>query len=194
MSSKTKRRKKLTRKGRPSGRKEVSLAIGMPERGDMGPDTTAQRAGRVIEAADWVDPETGERKNPNNVRRARRIDLVESYYRRSSNPLINERQFRAAVALRNAFEATQRTPPAIKAIQVDSSPKPDANVAMMIERQSKYHAIAKHVPKESAAVIDMVVICGHSIGHHRDYRNRNHANGVALLRLGLTAVANGLGL
>lgn len=188
-------RRKLTRKGRRADRKPVTLSA-MPEAktGDIGPDTPAQRQGRIIEAADWACPETGKRMNPNGIRRARKIDLIESYYRRSTNPLIDARQFKAAQALRNAYEQTQKSAPAIKKVQVDTTPKPDANVAIMIDRISGYHSISKLIPSECMAVIDTVVMQNRAIGSHPAYKAWNHAKGVDLLRQGLDAIAEGLRL
>ena len=187
------RKRKLTRKGRRADKKPVTLSAAPPpaNRWDMGPDTPAQRQGKVIEDADWIDPETGKRINPNGIKRARRIDLVETYHRRE-RPFLDARQYKAAVALRNAYEQTQRSAPAIKKVQVDSTPKPDANVAVMVDRASDYHAVARHIPPECRAVIDIVVVQNRAIAAHPAYKAWNHAKGVALLRRGLDAIAEGL--
>ena len=189
----SRRKRKLVRKGRTAARKPVTLSAAPTpaDRWASPPDTPAQRAGVVIEPACWTDPETGAQMNPNNVKRFRRIDMAESYHKRGKLDL---RQFEAAKSLRDAWEATQRTAPAIKAIQVDSSPKPDAHVAIQIDRASELSAISKHIPAESKAVIDMVVFSNHSVAHHPAYRNRNLAKGMRLLQSGLDAVAEGLGI
>jgi hypothetical protein len=187
--------KKRARKGRKAHRKPVTLSAA-PEatnRWDMGPDTPAQRAGKVIESADYIDPETGKRINPNNVKRARRIDLIETYHKRE-RPILDTRQFRAAQLLRNAYEATQKSPPAIKKVQVDTTPKPDANVAIMVDRISAFHRAARHIPPECRPVIDVVVLQNRAIAAHPAYKAWNHAKGVALLQRGLDAIAEGLRL
>ena len=92
--------------------------------------------------------------------------------------------------LRSAFEGTQRTAPAIKAVQVDSTPKPDQHVAILIDRISKYSDAMRRVPKESIKVVEAVAIDNRAIGHLKEYRGRKHAVGVILLQKGLDAVAD----
>lgn len=160
---------------------------------DMGPDTAAQKAGRIIEPADYVDEETGEKVNPNGVRRARRIDLVESYHKRDRNPILDKRQFMAATSLREAYLQTQRTAPAIKKVQVDSSPKPDAHVEIMIDRLSKFSGLMKCVPTEAKSVVDIVVLENQAVGSLREYRGSGHAKGVIRLQGALNLIADQLG-
>lgn len=188
--------RKRNRNGRPRAKRAVTLSTAPTpaQHGDIGTGAPAQRVGLVIEAADWVDPETGKRMNPNGQRRARRIDLIESYHKRDKNPLLDARQFKAAQALRNAYEATQKSAPAIKKVQVDTTPKPDQHIDIMVDRISDYHAISKHVPAECKAVIDTVVIQNRAIAAHPAYKNWNHAKGVKLLQRALDAVAEGLRL
>lgn len=163
-------------------------------RGDMGPDTAAQRQGRVIEPVTFVDDDGNLKESPNNMRRARRIDVIESYHKRDRNPILDGRQYKAAKALREAYEATKRSPPAIKEIQVDASPKPDQHIDIMIDRISRFTAIMRHVPKDCKDVIDAVVLENQSIGWLKQYRNSKHSNGVKRLQKGLDAVAEGLRL
>lgn len=122
---------------------------------DTGPNTLAQNYMRVIEDANYTDPETGKKVNPNGVRRARRIDWAELYH---SKGVMTKRQLRAADALVMAWERTFRTPPAIKKVQVDVSPRPDAAISMQIDRVSKYHRLAKEIPKRSWPYVRHVVV------------------------------------
>jgi len=187
MSSKATRRK-----GRKQSSTDIlsSLVAKGGSNWDLGATGPANRAGLMIEDATWTDPETGEKKNPNGVKRARRIDMVESYFCRG---VLDYRQYTAATALRNTFEATQRSAPAIKKVQVDSSPKPDANVAIMVDRISKYSAIGKHITPRSKRVIELVVIDNQSVGKAKEYRGWNHAKGVRLLQEGLSIIADKIG-
>lgn len=170
--------------------KQKTVTLSQPNnRWDMGPTTVAQMAGKVIENAAWTDAD-GNKVNPNGVKRARRIDLAESYHKRTNNQLLNERQFKAAVHIRDTFENTQRTAPAIKAIQVDSTPKPDQHVAILMDRISKYSDVMRRVPSESIKVVEAVAIDNRAIGHLKQYRGRRHAIGVRLLQEGLNAVAD----
>ncbi|MEQ3625967.1 MAG: hypothetical protein ABNH26_08670 [Celeribacter sp.] len=114
----------------------------------------------AIEPVTITDPETGRRTNPNGVKRARRICWYERYQRLGK---LTPRQSKAAEALSLAWERTQRSAPAIKAVNVDTSPKPDANVAILVDRIGGYHAIARHVSRASRAYIDHVVLANRSI-------------------------------
>ena len=126
-----------------------------PTEWDHGPNTQAARAMTVVEDAGEIDPKTGKRVNPNGVKRLRRICVTEWYYRRGH---LTRRQADAANKLLSAWEQTLRGPPAIKEINVDSSPKPDANVAIQIDRISGFHNIMRKAPSKYAAYIDHVVI------------------------------------
>ena len=170
--------------------KPKSITLSQPSNGwDMGPATAVQMAGKVIENATWTDAD-GNKVNPNGVKRARRMDLAENYYRRTNNQILNERQFKAAQHLRNAYEGTQRTAPAIKAIQVDSTPKPDQHVAILIDRISKYSDAMRRVPSECRVVVEAVAIDNRAVSSLKQYKGRNHVKGVRLLQIGLDAVAD----
>ena len=161
---------------------------------DHGPDTYLARRGTVVEQVEGVDPDTGKKINPNSVTRRRRVDQVEKLWRSDK---ITRDQYEAAKKLREAFLATQRTPPAIKAVQVDSSPKPDAAIAMQIDRVSKFHAIARHIPTNAAPLVDAVVMMDRPVsGDLGDGRANGHRTAIRLihLRLALDAVARGIGL
>ena len=142
-----------------------------------------------IEDAAYTDPETGKKENPNGVKRARRIDLVESYHKRGK---ITERQLKAAQALRLAYEGTMRTAPAIKKVQVDSSPKPDQHISIQVDRMSELHNVSRHIPVASKHVVDVVVYQNNSVGWSKLYRGRKLATGMDLLRSGLDAIADGI--
>ena len=157
----------------------------------MGPDTAAQRCGKVIEDAKMWDAEKGEYVNPNGVKRARRVDMCSTYYKRGQ---INERQHNAAMKLREAYEATMKSPPAIREIQVDDSPAPDRIVELQIDRLSRFSGLMRHVPVSSKAVVDIVVLDNHSIGRLKQYRAYKFARGLAALQDGLDAVADSLDL
>lgn len=170
--------------GRATKRKKPHKP-GMPSSWDMGPDTAAQRAGKVIEPATMTD-ERGREVNPNNVKRARRVDLVEVYYRRG---WISKRGFAAADALRKAWEATQRSPPAINPIQVDSSPKPDANVAIQIDRVSKYVGVMGLVQGEHRNLVAAVVLMDRTPAH-AGWKGRRFREGVDVLKDALELLAD----
>lgn len=156
-----------------------------PTSWDQGPDTAAQRANKVIEPAVTYD-ESGKAINPNGVKRARRVDLVEVYYRRG---IISKRAFLAAQALRMAYEGTMRSPPAINPIQVDSSPKPDANVAIQIDRTSCYVAVMGMVDKDHRKLVSAVVLEDRT-PKHAGYEGKRYQDGVRTLAEALEIVAD----
>lgn len=122
---------------------------------DFGTGTAAQRHNLTEEDAVEVEPETGKKRNPNNARRKRRMPVIEVY--RKSGKITYE-QYDAAIALLNAFEATQKRPPAIKEINVDSSPKPDQHIGILIDRIGNYHKFRRHVSSQYWAYVDHVVL------------------------------------
>lgn len=157
---------------------------------DTGPNTAAQRAGKVLEDATYTNEDTGEKVNPNNVRRARRIDVAESLRNRGK---ISDGGFKAASKLREVWEGTMRRPPAIKAVQVDSSPKPDQAIAMQIDRQSRFHAVARLVPQDDWPLIEHVVLANRSLTS-LGYRNARFTMGCHRLSGALDSLADKLGL
>lgn len=188
-----------SKKKRKQRRQDISLAT-LPRkvanrvsRGDMGATGPAMRRGLVTEAVTYVDDQGNLKESPNNMRRARRVDLIESYHNRE-NAHIDERQLKAAKRLRESYEATMKSPPAIKAIQVDASPKPDHAVTMQIDRISAFSAIMRHVPKDCRDVVSAVALDNQAIGRLKEYRGRNHVKGVERLQRGLDCIADGLGL
>jgi hypothetical protein len=182
---------KRNRRGRPRTKAPVTLSAApqAANRWDMGTGTRTQKLGLVVEDADYIDPETGEKVNPNGVKRARRIDVAESYHKRGK---LDDRQLRAAQALRGAYEATMKSPPAIKKVQVDTTPKPDQHIDIIVDRISKFSAIMRHVPATSKPVVDAVVLENNSVGWLPQYRGRKHSRGMELLQSGLNAVADAL--
>lgn len=172
-------------------RKKKAVTLAKNDYFDVGPKTAAARQGLIIEEAKIWDEKKGKYVNPNGVKRARRIDMCESYHKRGK---ITDRQRNAATKLRDAWEATMKSPPSLNFIQVDSCPKPDKQTAMMIDRISKFAAIMKRVPKGSKVVIDAVVLENQSIGYLKKYRAYKFEEGLAALQAGLDAVADGLGV
>jgi hypothetical protein len=189
------------RKKRPAQRRKAVSLPAPPERvarpvtrGDMGPDTPLQGLGKVVEPVTFVDEDGKLKTSPNGMRRARRIDIIESYHRRDRNPILDATQFKAAKMLREAYEATKKGPPAIKEIQVDASPKPDHFIDVTIDRLSRFSAIMRHVPQDCRDVVDAVVLENQSIGWLKQYRNSSHPKGVERLQRGLDMVAEALQL
>lgn len=178
------KRRKASQK--PARRRKAPHKPTTPTSWDMGPDTPAQRAGKVVEPASYADPDTGKEINPNGVKRLRRVDLVEVYYRRG---WISKRGFAAADALRKAYEGTQRSPPAINPVQVDTSPKPDQNVAIQIDRMSRYVALMGLVNTDHHRLVAAVVLEDMTPAH-AGWKGKRYQEGVKLLAEALDVLAD----
>lgn len=145
----------------------------------------------VTEDAEFFDEETGEAVNPNGVKRARRIDLVEHYHRKG---VIDRRQMLAGLALRVAFEGTQRTAPAIKKVQVDSTPKPDQHVEIMIDRISRFADIYEGMNPGDREVLDCVVLNNSTPAWLKKYRGPRYRVGIERMQEALSKLADRLKL
>lgn len=158
--------------------------------GDLGPNTASARRSSVVEPVTHIDEETGEVKNsPNNVKRRRRIDLVEGYQRRN---IITKRQLLAAQAFRTAFEQTQKSPPAINPVQVDTSPKPDSAVDIMLSRVSIFRSVSKHATLDWHLLFH--VCCeDRAITSYPGCTGRAYQAGVDRLRHALDVLADNMG-
>lgn len=146
--------KRLSPAARAGAAKRIPRPVTLPE-WDMGATGPANRAGLAIEDAADMDPETGRIINPNGVKRARRVDMLEVWHKKG---VISTQGFNAAEALRDAFEATLRTPGWPDNDRVQSSPKPDHAVTIQIDAISRFHAVHRFVCKSDRAIIDACVL------------------------------------
>lgn len=187
----------VTRKRRPKragakGKASVPTSAVTVTSWDQGATGRANRHNLVQEAAADADPVTGKISNPNGIKRMRRVDMLEVWHRKGE---ITTAGFNAAEKLRNAFEATQRAPGWPDNDRVQSSPKPDHAVTIQIDRISKYHAIAKHIPAEDQPIISHCVLLGGlpsslRLDGKRPYHGAGWANGLAALDAALNRLAN----
>lgn len=178
----TKTRKRLCSKakgGHAGNRKPVTLGTW-----DFGAKGQANQIGLVVEDAAEMTPE-GKAANPNGVKRARRVDMLELWYRRGD---ITAAGFNAAEKLRDAFEATERAPGWPDNDRVQSSPKPDHAVTIQIDRLSAYHAVARHVRDEDRDIIGHCVLMRGVPSGLRKYRWKA-ADGLVALRVALDNLA-----
>lgn len=141
---------------RKAGRKRNNnVTLPMWDHGAMG---AANRIGLVVEERGELDTKTGKMQNPNGVTGVRRVDLLEFWLKRGS---ISQEGYTAAVLLRNAFEATLRSKPALPDNdRVQSSPKPDHAVTIQIDRISKFQSIMRHVCDSDRAIVRACVMEG----------------------------------
>lgn len=187
--SRTKKQKKRKEKRVSLAPMPAAIANHQGRRWDRGPNTQAQRAGKVVEDAEYFDEETGEKVNPNGVKRLRKIDLVEHYARKG---VIDRRQMLAGITLRSAFEGTQRTAPAIKKVQVDSTPKPDQHVEIMIDRLSRFADVFNGLNGKYREILDCVVLNNCHPAWLKKYRGRRYVRGIEVLQEALSALSDHL--
>ena len=156
---------------------------------DLGAKGQANQAGLVIEDTTEETPQ-GRSANPNGVKRARRVDMLERWHRLGQ---ITTAGFNAAERLRDAFEATERAPGWPDNDRVQSSPKPDHAVTIQIDRLSRFHAVAKHISRDDRELIDHCVLSRGTPSGLRKYRGRNHQLGMDRLREALDRLARNMG-
>jgi len=169
-------------------RGDVSLA---KARWDMGAEGQANRAGLITEDRGEVDPDTGEKVNPNGVKGARRVDMLEVYHSRG---WISDKGYTAGEALRDAWTATQRSKGTdYSAERVDSTSKPDAHIDIQIDRVSQYIAVSRQITQGDERILSTVVGEGRAIGHLREYQRERHEAGRAHLRAALDRLADRMG-
>ena len=162
---------------------------------DMGATGIANSIGLVVEDRGEVDAKTGKRVNPNGVKGVRRIDMLEYYHRQG---IISHRGHNAGCALRNAWEDTMRAPGWNDNDRVQSSPKPDHQIAIQIDRVSKLHNAWRKVPREHAAMIEHIAIdrgsiSGVRIKGVRPYLGANNAKGKEMLGIAFEDLADAMG-
>jgi len=154
---------------------------------DLGATGPANRYNLIIEERVETELRTGRRANPNGVKGARRVDMLEVWYRKG---MISSAGYSAAEALRNAFEATQRGSGWPDNDRVQSSPKPDHAVAIQIDRISRLHAINRLVDDCDRDIIDTCVLFGRTPASLARYRGRHYQDGLAHLSLAIDRLAS----
>lgn len=125
-----KRKRRKARQASP--KKPVTLP-------DLGLITGPRQAGCIIEDAVERDPD-GKTRNPNGVKRARRLSVAETYHRQGK---LTARQLNAAQVLQAAYEARFRSASGELGVKVDHTAKPDQTIAIQIDRQSRYVRLSR---------------------------------------------------
>ena len=184
------RRKRLKNGTNPTAKPKAAVSLAPAPAWDMGATGPANRVGLVVEPRGEIDPATGKQVNPNGVKGARRVDMLEVWMRRGK---ITAAGFAAAQRLRQAFEDTERAPGWPDNDRVQSSPKPDHAVTIQIDRLSRFHAIARHVTTADRAVIAACVLRPGTPADLRQYRGRGYAAGLLHLCAALDRLAKAMG-
>ena len=154
---------------------------------DMGATGPANRRGLITEDAMDADPETGKVINPNGIKRARRVDMLEVWHRKG---VISTAGYNAAERLRDAFEATERAAGWPDNDRVQSSPKPDHAVTIQIDRMSRFHAFNKHVSADDKEIIGACVLRHGTPASLRQYKAMNYHRGMKHVRAALDRLAD----
>jgi hypothetical protein len=190
-------KRKMTRQQKAALSKAIqnsrssAVTLARPTEWDMGPRTASQDRLKVIEPVmEWDEKAQKEVPNPNGIKRARRIDLVEYYGRKGR---LDQRQVAAARRLTVSWEATQRSPEAIKKVQVDVSPDHGAIAAMHVDRSSKFHAMRRMIPDDDWPILECVCIRNASVAHV-GYVGRRYESGMRLMADALARLADRMGL
>lgn len=188
--SKKAKRKMRKRNGRwVHASAEVTLAETPWDHGATGP---ANRIGLVVEERGEIDPKSGKMRNPNGVTGVRRVDLLEYWHKRGT---ISTAGFNAGEKLRNAFEATMRSKPALPGNdRVQSSPKPDLAVDIIVDRISAFERLMRHVVTKDRDIISACVLGNATPAAIRRYRGAGYRHGLAHLREALDRLADRLGV
>ena len=182
--------KRRLRNGTKGGMRKAPAPVSVSQTPwDMGASGPANRVGLEIEDAADIDPETGEARNVNNVKRARRVDMLEVWRKRGT---ISTRGYNVAVRLRDAFERTQRAPGWPDNDRVQSSPKPDHAIAIQIDRIGAYHRLAALVPEGDRQIIDVCILHGASPANIPRYRGPGHKAGLAHVAAALERLADAI--
>lgn len=186
-SRKAARRRQAIRSSAANRTTAVTLA---PSPWDHGAAGQANRIGLVEEERGEKDPKTGKVTNPNGVTGVRRYDMLEVYHKRG---WISTAGFNAGEMFREAWLRTGigTCAPWLRE-RVDSSPKPDAAVAIQIDRMSALIKISRMVPQDDQRILECVCAHGDAIGRLPEYRGRKHEDGKAHLREALDRLSNNM--
>jgi hypothetical protein len=166
-----------------------------PSPWDHGATGPANRFGLVEEERGEVNAK-GKIVNPNGIKGVRRVDMLEFWSKRGT---ITPGGYNAAIALRAAFENTQRSPgTSFEQDRVDSSPKPDHAVTIQIDRISGFHRINRYLARDDTALVHHVVLGGGTpatfrIKGVRPYHGANYPAGLAELSAALERLHKAMG-
>lgn len=157
---------------------------------DHGAEGQANRIGLVVEQRGEKNPATGKIENPNGVTGVRRRDLLEFWYNRGT---ISKAGYNAGDYLRAAYEATMRSPAALPDNdRVQSSPKPDQAVTIMIDRISAYSSVMGLVHDDDREIISRCVLDNWHPGRIQKYRGERSRQGFRHLRDALDRLSDAL--
>lgn len=159
-----------------------------PNPWDHGATGQANRIGLVIEERGELDPITGKTTNPNGVTGVRRVDMLDLYLKRE---VITPRAHAAGLILRHAWLKTGmgQCAPFLRE-RVDSTPKPDAAVAILVDRITALVRVSRLIPQRDERIIGIVCEHGAGVGALPEYRGPRHPLGLMHLAAALESLAD----
>jgi hypothetical protein len=176
MPRKARRTGKQGRKVLPAA--AVTLA---PAPRDLGASGPANRLNLVVEPV---------KDSPNGEKRARRIDMLESYHNRG---IISQRQHDAGKVLREAWLRTEMGPVLdLTQPRVDKSPDPGRAVTIAIDALSRYIGVARKVEARDGLLLYIVACLGRPVSRLPQYQGHGVARGKEHLAEALERLANAL--
>lgn len=168
---------------KPKGRKLKTQAVKLlPLGGDHGTGTAAAMAGKVLKPIVDVDG-----KNPNSMARLCDDDQL------ANMDFLSMRQYQAGMEIRNAWSGVEKLSSGSELKeQVDSTPKPDATMAIQIDAQSRLVNAMSAVPGDMRDVVEHVCWYNKPITQ-KIGKGRQHYDRRAEFQVALDLVANRLG-
>ncbi len=153
--------------------------------GDTGATGPANQA-ELETGEPWFDHDTGKVVNPEFVKRARRVDMMETYYRRG---IISQRGHIAIVEFRLMLEP----PPRTDGVKVDGGIDPTWRIAGLIDHQARPLRLLSGMSLRDREIITEVAIEGRAVSYLPQYRNRLGQTGQEVLAVALDRLADAMG-
>ncbi|WP_118136410.1 hypothetical protein [Oceanicella sp. SM1341] len=125
-------------------------------------------------------------EDANGRRRRRVLHPVEDMFVRG---ILDKQQRAAGLALADAWEGCQRTPTVdLSQPRVDSSPRPDDRMMILLEAQDRYARLARQIPEGARAVVEHVCCEGRYLRDGFLRQHRDVAKAVEELKMALSVV------
>ncbi|WP_118138477.1 hypothetical protein [Oceanicella sp. SM1341] len=126
-------------------------------------------------------------EDANGRRRRRVLHPVEDMFVRG---ILDKQQRAAGLALADAWEGCQRTPSVdLSQPRVDSSPRPDDRMMILLEAQDRYARLARQIPKEARAVVEHVCCEGRYLWDGCVTGGRSMSISVERLQMALSVIS-----
>lgn len=165
----------MTKTARKSRRSRRVTTKPLPWNGDHGTGTAAANQNTVIEPVDLEN-------NPNRMGRRVRVNLIDTMIKRGT---LTMRQGQAAKAIQEAYCRVQMLSSGgeLKE-QVQSSPKPDATVAVQVEYMSRLVHVTSPILRADRSLVEWICY------HNRPLHTHGTVRHLARFRMAMDKVAD----